>query len=45
MIVDNFVDNTLLTAGNASNDAGFNKLPKTCAEIIPFKINGLKKSI
>jgi hypothetical protein len=40
--VDNFVDNSPLTAGEASIYAGFNRLPKTEAQIKTFLINDLQ---
>jgi hypothetical protein len=41
--VDNFVDNSLLTAPGASIYAGFNKLPVQKAKIKINEINDLKK--
>jgi hypothetical protein len=40
--VDNFVDNSLLTAPGASGYAGFNKLPVQKAKIKSNEINDLK---
>jgi hypothetical protein len=40
--VDNFVDNSPLTAPGASGHAGFNKLPIQKAKIKTNEINGLK---
>jgi hypothetical protein len=40
--VDKVVNNRLLTAENAFNGAGFNKMPNPQAEFLPIRINDLE---
>jgi len=39
--VDKVVNNRLLTAENAFNGAGFNKMPNPQADLLPYQINDL----